>query len=39
MKDERLQANKNLKKYLVVFVGFEKFYVEKLFKEKIKKEG
>ena len=30
MKDERLQANKNLKKYVVVFVGFEKFYVEEV---------
>ncbi len=30
MKDERLQANKNLRKYVVVFVGFEKFYVEEV---------
>ena len=30
MKDERLQANKNLRKYVVVFVGFEEFYVEEV---------
>ncbi len=30
MKDERLQANKNLRKYVVVFVGFEEFYVEEI---------
>lgn len=30
MQDKRLQANKNLRKYVVVFVGFEKFYVEEV---------
>ena len=28
--DERLQANKNLRKYVVLFVGFEEFYVEEV---------
>ena len=28
--NERIQANKNLRKYVVVFVGLEEFYVEEV---------